>query len=156
MRNEQWIFLTQLLCIRSDWKKKNLWMIEARMIEERDFRLQIKLLAHTSFRFRLGIFTKWCNSTFFHVIYTVNHVTKRLGHRLRAPRYLPGRFRSWFTVKITWQNVELHHLEKIPRWNRKLECAKSFIWSLKPRLCYLQTSYWKKWTIERNIDINVS
>lgn len=155
MRNEQWIFLTQLLCIRSDWKK-NLWMIEARMIEERDFRLQIKLLAHTSFRFRLGIFTKWCNSTFFHVIYTVNHVTKRLGHRLRAPRDLPGRFRSWFTVKITWQNVELHHLEKIPRWNRKLECAKSFIWSLKPRLCYLQTSYWKKWTIERNIDINVS
>ena len=67
-----------------------------------------------------------------------------------------GRFGSWFTVKITWQNVELHHLVKIPRWNRKLVCAKSFIWSLKPRLCYLQTCYWKKWTVERNIDMNVS
>ena len=28
------------------------------LIEERDFKLQIKLLAHTSFRFHLGIFTK--------------------------------------------------------------------------------------------------
>ena len=126
------------------------------LIEERDFKLQIKLLAHTSFRFHLGIFTKWCSSTFYHVIYTVNHVTKRLGRRLRAPRDLPRRFGLWFTIKITWQNVELHHLVKIPRWNRKLVCAKSFIRSLKPRLCYLQTSYWRKWTIERNIDRNVS
>ena len=126
------------------------------LIEERDFKLQIKLLAHTSFRFHLGNFTKWCSSTFYHVIYIVNHVTKRLGRRLRAPRDLPRRFGLWFTVKITWQNVELHHLVKIPRWNRKLVCAKSFIRSLKPPLCYLQTSYWRKWTIERNIDRNVS
>ena len=121
-----------------------------------EFKLKIKLLAHTSFRFHLGIFTKWCSSTFCRVIYTVNHVTKRLGRRLRATRDLPGRFGSWFTVKITWQNIELHHLVKIPRWNRMLVCAKSLIWSLKPRLCYLETSYWKKWTIERNIYTNMS
>ena len=47
------------------------------LIEEKDFKLQIKLFAHISFQFHLWIFTRWCDSTFFHVIYTVNHVTKR-------------------------------------------------------------------------------
>ena len=85
MSREFFFIITSLYSVRL----KKLWMDKIKLlwwhgltvinllIEEKDFKLQIKLFAHTSFQFHLWIFTRWCDSTFFHVIYTVNHVTKR-------------------------------------------------------------------------------
>ena len=43
-------------------------------------------------------------------------------------------------VQITWQNVRLHHLQKIPLWNRKLLYAKYVFYPGIRNLVYVKFS----------------